>query len=282
MIRVAIIGIVGNSVFLPVERFHEGGETIVATDMHSEWGGKGYNQAIAAARHGAHVSFLGAVGKQDVAAVCEDAAARGIDAHLVEHEEKGSPFAVIMTDASGANRVTVYHGAQLKVCDVEGFADKIAQADVLLLSNEVTEAVNEAAIRVARESGVRVILNPAPARALSEEILESVSLFTPNEHETVGLEENSNVIVTLGSRGCSLRASGEIVPTVNVGEVIDTTGAGDTFNGVLAVALAEGNTQKRACELANAAAAIKVTGKFVANAIPEREQTINVWEKYYG
>lgn len=282
MIRVAIIGIVGNSVFMPVERFHEGGETVVASDMHTEWGGKGYNQAIAAARHGAKVSFLAAAGKRDCAEILADAASRGIDAHLVTSEEKGSPFAVIMTDASGANRVTVYHGAKLSACDVEPFADKIARADVLLLSNEVAEEVNEAAIRVARASGVRVVLNPAPARPLCDSVLAGVSLFTPNEHETVGLEDKSNVVVTLGSRGCLMRESDAVIPSINVGEVIDTTGAGDTFNGVLAVALAEGKPLRQACELANAAAAIKVTGKFVANAIPEREQTINVWEKYYG
>lgn len=282
MIRVAVIGIVGNSVFLPVAHFHVGGETVVASDMHSEWGGKGYNQAIAAARHGAKVSFLGAVGEHDVSAVLSDASAHGIDAHLVARKEKGSPFAVIMTDASGANHVTVYHGAQLGASDVAGFADEIARADVLLLSNEVAEEVNLAALRVAKESGVRVILNPAPARPLCSELLEGVSLFTPNEHETEGLEQHKNVIVTLGKRGCFLREQNERVPVADAGKALDTTGAGDTFNGVLAVALAEGNTPKRACELANAAAALKVTGRFVANAIPERQQTIHVWEKNYG
>ncbi len=282
MIRVAIIGIVGNSVFLPVERFHEGGETVVASDIHTEWGGKGYNQAIAAVRHGAKVSFLAAVGKRDSAEILADAAARGIDAHLVTSEEKESPFAVIMTDASGSNRVTVYHGAALCAKDVATFEREIENADVLLLSNEVAEEVNEEAIRIARASGVRVILNPAPARPLCDTVLEGVSLFTPNEHETVGLENKSSVVVTLGGRGCLVRESGKIIPAVNVGEVIDTTGAGDTFNGVLAVALAEGKPLHQACELANAAAAIKVTGKFVANAIPEKEKTQSVWEKYYG
>ena len=282
MIRVAVIGIVGNSVFLPVEHFHMGGETVVANDMHTEWGGKGYNQAIAAARHGANVSFLGAVGEGDVSAVLADASAHGFDAHLVTSKKEKSPYAVIMTDASGANHVTVYHGAQLQASDVSGFANEIARADVLLLSNEVAEEVNLAALRVAKKHDVRVILNPAPARALCPELLEDISLFTPNEHETKGLEQHKNVIVTLGARGCFLRETNERVPTADAGKVLDTTGAGDTFNGVLAVALAEGNTQRRACELANAAAAIKVTGRFVADAIPAREQTTQVWEKNYG
>lgn len=281
MIRVAIIGIVGNSIFMPVPHFHVGGETVVATDVHSEWGGKGYNQAIAAARHGAHVSFLAALHGSDVQSVRANAEKHGIDAVLVEKEQQ-SPLAVIMTDESGANHVTVYHGAALAADDVALFADRIASADVLLLSNEVAEEVNVAALRIARESGTRVILNPAPQRPLCEELLAGVSLFTPNEHETKGLEDVAPVIVTLGAKGCLMRETGELIRAVDAGAAVDTTGAGDTFNGVLATALAEGKSQKIACELANAAAAIKVTGRFVESAIPTREQTITIWEKYYG
>ncbi len=282
MSRIAIIGIVGQSVFLPVERFHVGGETVVASDIHIEWGGKGYNQAIAAARHGAKVSFLAAVCEVDVQTIREDARSHGIDAHLVPSKREASPYAVIMTDATGANHVTVYRGAALCADDIADFAEQIATADVLLLSNEVVEEVNEAALHIAKEHGVRVILNPAPARPLSEEIRSGVSLFTPNEHETVGLEDKQNVVVTLGGDGCLVREQNEHIPAISVGEVVDTTGAGDTFNGVLAVALAESKELRHACQLANAAAAIKVTQKFVANAIPNKEKTQSIWEKYYG
>lgn len=281
MIRVAIIGIVGDSIFLPVERFHEGGETVVAKGLHREWGGKGFNQAIAAARHGAAVSFLAAIGESDRDSIERFAAANGIDCTLLAREQ-GSPVAVIMTDAAGANRVTVYQGAQLTVADVACFADQIAAADVLLLSNEVPTEVLEEAIRVAACHGVRVILNPAPARALTPFILEHVSLFTPNEHETEGLDGKQNVIVTLGARGCYLRESDELVPAVRAGDVTDTTGAGDTFNGVLAVCLAEGNSPALAVRTANAAAGIKVTGRYVADAIPTRKQTQALLEEYYG
>ena len=282
MTRIAVIGIVGNSVFLSVEHFHRGGETVLAHSIHTEWGGKGYNQAIAAARHGARVSFLAAVGERDAQAIRKDAAARGIEAYLVASAERESPYAVIMTDAEGANRVTVYHGAELTVSDLENFRGEIESADLLLLSNEVPEEVNEAAVQIALEHGVRVILNPAPARPLSEYLLRNVSLFTPNEHETIGLEKLSQVIVTLGGRGCLLCESGRIIPAANAGGVMDTTGAGDTFNGVLAVALAEGKSLAHACELANAAAAIKVTARFVADAIPTRDQTNSLWENCYG
>ncbi len=281
MSRVAVIGIIGESVFLPVERFHEGGETVVATALHREWGGKGANQALAAARHGAHVSFLAAIHENDRAAISAFAAQNGIYATLCTKQEP-SPYAVIMTDATGANHVTVYHGAALEPTDVTRFEGEIAAADVLLLSNEVPEDVNDAAVAIAKKNGVRVILNPAPARALRPALLQSVTLFTPNEHETAGLEGKRNVVVTLGKKGCFLREINEGIPAISAGEVLDTTGAGDTFNGVLAATLAEGEPLKKACQLANAAAAIKVTGKGVANAIPHREQTITLWEKYYG
>ena len=282
MIRIAIIGIVGQSVFLPVEQFHKGGETVVASDIHTEWGGKGYNQAIAAARHGARVSFLAAVGKKDAAAIQRDAAMRGIDPHLVESDICESPYAVIMTDRAGENRVTVYHGAALTARDVEDFSEEIIRSDLLLLSNEVSEEVNEEAVRIAKRNGIRVILNPAPSRPLSEKILAGVSLFTPNEHETEGLEDTAHTVVTLGGRGCLVRESDTLIPAARAGDAVDTTGAGDTFNGVLAVALAEGTPLMRACELANAAAAIKVTRSYVADAIPTRNQTYLVWEKSYG
>lgn len=281
MSRIAVIGIVGESVFLPVEQFHKGGETVVATALHREWGGKGANQALAAARHGAAVSFLAAVEQGDVAEVTDFCEKNGIAATLAAKEEP-SPYAVIMTDATGTNHVTVYQGAQLCAADLTAFEKEIACADVLLLTNEVPTEVNERAIAIARHHGVRVILNPAPARALTREILSGVSLFTPNEHELAGLENEQSVVVTLGGKGCLLRETGEIIPSVQAGRVVDTTGAGDTFNGVLAVELAEGQSLHRACLVANAAAGIKVTRRGVADAIPTKKQTLQILEGQNG
>ncbi len=281
MSRIAVIGIIGESVFLPVEAFHRGGETVVADALHREWGGKGANQALAAARQGAEVAFLAAIHEKDQAQIERFAAQNGIKATLC-CKDTPSPYAVIMTDRTGLNRVTVYHGATLDEGDLACFADEIAAADILLLTNEVPAEVNERAVEIARAHGVRVILNPAPERALSPLLLDTVSLFTPNEFETAGLEQKQNVIVTLGSKGCLIRQTNETIPPISAGKVLDTTGAGDTFNGVLAAALAEGKDIRTACQTANAAAAIKVTGKHVVDAIPHRHQTIKLWEKYYG
>ena len=275
MSKIAVIGLVGNSAFLSVDKFHEGGETVHARSVHFEPGGKGYNQAVAAARYGARVSFLGAVGEDGYESIRAFSEAEDIDAILVKKDD-ATAFATIITNAEGANQVTVYPGARLDAKDVALFERQIAEADVLLINNEVPEAVNIRAVEIAKANGTRIILNPAPARATCQYILDNTSLFTPNEHETEGLEGKTNLIVTLGAKGCLLKESGELVPAVHIGDTVDTTGAGDTFNGVLAVMLAEGATLREAAARASIASGIGVTRRFAATSIPNKEDI----EKY--
>lgn len=271
MPKIASIGVVGHSVFLPVEHFHIGGETVEATDIHFEYGGKGINQAVAAARFGAQTAFLGAVGVGDAAAIRTFAENEGIRATLVEKPGR-TAYAAIVTDPTGATHVTVYQGVRLTAEDVDAFADAIRDADILLLNNEVEEAVNLRAVRYAKEGGTRVILNPAPSRPLATELLEAVSLFTPNEFETEHLASCQEVVVTLGEKGCLIRKTGERIPAVPHGKAVDTTGAGDTFNGVLAVMLAEGKPIEEAALIANTACGIGVTRRYAATSIPKREE----------
>ena len=276
MKKVAVIGIVGNSVFLPVEKFHVGGETVEASDVHFEPGGKGFNQAVAAARYGADVSFFAAVGAGDCQSIQAFLDKEGIDSVLVK---KSTPtaFAAIITDASGSNRVTVYQGAQLDTADIALFEDKIKTADVLLLTNETAEEINDAAAKIAKANGVRVILNPAPSRKCCATLVENVDLFTPNEHETEGLD-GYNLVITLGKKGCHISATDEHIPAVDVAPVVDTTGAGDTFNGVLAAELASGTDTGTAVRRANLASSISVTRKYAVSSIPTKE-TIDQYQK---
>ena len=278
MSRIAVIGIAGNSVFLPVERFHVGGETVEAFSAHAEPGGKGFNQAVAASRTGAKVSFLAAVGRNGKRTIEAFLRAEGISATLVQ-KESGSAFAAIVTDKRGSNRVTVYQGAQLSDDDVVSFSDEIRTADILLLNNEVDEVVNIRAIRIAKEHGVKVILNPAPARKYDEFVLQNTDLFTPNEHETAGIEDFPNVIVTLGAKGCRINRDNQIIPAYPSGEVIDTTGAGDTFNGVLAAMLAEGKTLPFAAKIANKVAGLGVTRRYAVSSIPTKEEIQTILKK---
>ena len=271
MSNIAVIGIAGESVFLSVDAFGVTGETTVAHAYHSELGGKGFNQAVAAARYGAEVCFLAAAHTDDAVRFTQIASAHTVNARFIAKPTR-SPYAVIMTDKDGDNRVCVYHGAELDVADVCAFEQEIAQADLVLINNETPISVNQKVVELAQAHGTRVILNPAPARRYDHSFLEQIDLFTPNEHETEGLEQFPNVVVTLGSKGCLIRSTGEHIPAVQVSLVADTTGAGDTFNGVLAACLAEGKSLKAACEAASIASAIKVGRKYILDSIPDRKE----------
>lgn len=279
MDKIAIIGLVGKTIFMEVPRFHKGGETIVAKGIHEEWGGKGFNQAIAAARQDAAVSFLGAASAADAKAITEFCRTEGVTAKMCV-KRQATACAAILTDGTGETRVTVYPGAQLSAKDVDGFAGSIATADFLLLNNEVPEEVNLAAVEIAKHYGVRIVFNPAPARKLPKAILEAVSIFTPNEFEekeilagiTSFIPHSSSfpeVITTLGAKGCRIRSTGEVIPAP-AAKAVDSTGAGDTFNAVLATRLSEGDSLRDACVAANAAAAQSVEVRYVIPSLPFR------------
>ena len=275
--KIAVVGLVGRSMFFRVPRFHSGGETVHATEFHEEWGGKGFNQAVAAARQGAKVAFLGKVGSgSDARAVCEFCEKEGITPSICHAEQSVEPTAcaAILTDASGETRVTVARGAELDEADVDrGFSEEIANADILLLNNEVPEKVNLHASEIAEAHGVRIMMNPAPARPISDELRRRVFLWTPNEFEESPLGEVAGeVVTTLGARGCRIRSTGEIVSAVNCGKAVDATGAGDVFTATLCVRLAEGEAIEDACRAANAAAAESVTKRYVMPSIPRRER----------
>lgn len=265
--KIAVIGMVGNSAFFTVDHFHEPGETVAAQTVHFEPGGKGFNQAVAAARFGAEVSFLGAVGAQYYNEI-KDFLVQEHIAPMLPRKKGATAFASILTDASGANQVTVYQGVQLEVSDVEAFEDYIAQADVLLLNNEVPMEVNIRAAQIAKKHNTYVICNPAPARELPHSFLKDVDLFTPNEQEARIFTHVENMIVTLGSRGCYVKSLDLTYPSLPIRSVVDTTGAGDTFNGVLAAKLASGAPVESAVIQAVCASGVSVTRKYAATAIP--------------
>lgn len=271
MAKVVVIGAVGKSVMLEVDAFHVGGETLFARSAHEEYGGKGFNRAVASARQGVETVFIAACGEDDAGAVAALFEAEGARAHLVGRKGERSDLASIITDASGTTHVTVFQGAALKAEDVAAFAEEIASASVLALANETPEEVNVAAAEIAAAKGVRIVLNPAPYRPLGARLRELVDIYTPNEFETQGLEDvRGEVVTTLGAKGCVIRSSGVVIPAVDHGTCIDTTGAGDTFNGVLAARLAEGERLEAACLAANDAAGREVTARHVFDAIPRR------------
>ena len=269
--KIAIIGLVGNSAFMSVENFHIGGETIVAKDIHFEPGGKGFNQAVAAARFGAEVSFLGAVGKDYFDTVKDFSKSENISAHL-SVKDGATSYASIITDSSGNTRVTVYQGASLDADDVKSFEEEISSSKVLLINNEVPEDVNVKAVEIAKLNGVFVIMNPAPQRDICRYLLDNVDLFIPNEHETKGLENKTNVLITLGKKGVFIKSTKETAPAVSIGKTVDTTGAGDTFCGILGAGIALGIDLSHAVKLANLGAGISVTRKYAVSSIPTAKE----------
>lgn len=270
MSKISIIGIAGESVFLTLDSFGKIGETVVASDIHREIGGKGFNQAIAVARYGIECSFLCAVNEKDVWLYSKTAKDIGINPFFIGKKES-TPYAVIATDKSGENTVTVYRGATLEEKDLDLFAEEIKSSDILLINNETPISVNERAVNIAKANGVKVVLNPAPKRDYQKDFLEKIDLFTPNQHEIRGLEGFDNVIVTLGDKGCYIKSINKTVSAKKV-KVVDTTGAGDTFNGVLCSAIACGCDIESACEKANVASAIKVGRKYILNGIPFKKE----------
>ena len=271
MSKISVIGISGNSVFMYADHFHENGETLVADSVFEEIGGKGINQAIAARRMGAEVSFLCAIGDDENGNKCIKAAKENnINAHFKIKKGKTTPFAFILTDKNGENRVTEYKSAELDTDDVFSFENQIAESEMLLLQQEIPTEVNEKAAEIADKYGVKVILNPAPIRKISDKMAEMVYMVTPNEQEMQAIDINrfKSCITTLGKKGCLINGK-ESVSGITI-NAVDTTGAGDTFNGVLAVCIAEGMSLSDAAKYAVTASGISVGRKYVLNAIPNR------------
>lgn len=273
MPKISVVGICGNSVFMYADHFHEAGETLVADSVFEEIGGKGINQAIAAKRMGADVSFLCAVGDDDNGIKCiRETKANNINAYFKIKKGKSTPLAFILTDKNGENRVTVHKSAELSAEDVISFENEIASSNILLLQHEVPDEVNLKAIEIANKHKVKVILNPAPIRTVSDEISKNIFVVTPNEQEKQAIDVSrfQNCIATLGKKGCLINDK-TLVPSIDV-KAVDTTGAGDTFNGVLAVCIAEGMDLEKACKVAVTASGISVGRQYVLNAIPERKE----------
>lgn len=291
--RVAVVGGYGVGLTLRTDRLPEAGETLVGRAFRSSHGGKGSNQAIAAARLGAAVTLLSAVGDDAWGRAARELwREEGVDASSVPTVEGSTMVGVILVEAGGENRILIALGAldRLRPDDVEPFEPAIAASDVLLVSLEVPLDVAVRACAVARWHERSVILNPAPAAGLPPSLLGAVDLLVPNRPEAVrltGLAADSSptrllealmaltpavVVLTLGAEGALLGRPGRRalhVPAQAV-EPVDTTGAGDAFCGALAVALAEGADLEAAVRLAVRAGGHAVTVEEAVPALPRR------------
>lgn len=273
------------------------GETVLGGPFKLGPGGKGSNQAIAAIRLGAKVQVIMRLGTDIFGdQALEYLKKEGIGTnYLVKDSKNHTGVALIVVDEKGENMIVVAPGANgaLSSEDVNNAKKAIYNSDVLLTQFEIPMQTVKAAIKIARDSGVKTILNPAPGKKINDGLLSQVSILTPNETEAsllTGIKINNKtsakkaaykligkgvnaVIFTLGQEGALVVTSNEIkhIPGKRT-KAIDTTGAGDAFNGGLAFAIAEGRDIIEAVKFANCVAALSVTKIGAASAMPTREE----------
>ena len=295
--HITVVGSLNMDLVVRAPRIPQPGETIIGGDFHTVPGGKGANQAVAAARLGAQVSMVGRVGRGAFAGpLLKNLAAAGVEhAFVTQDSEAATGVALIVVDDAGQNSIVVASGANVRLSptDVDDAGATIAAADALLLQLESPLETVTRAAEVARAKGATVILNPAPARSLPAALLSLVDVLIPNESEAAlltGLPIDNpaeaeaaatalrelgvgTVILTLGERGALLaREDGaEVFPAFEVTPV-DTTAAGDAFVGGFAVALAGGQPLAEAVRWGNAAGALATTRLGAQPSLPTRQE----------
>jgi ribokinase len=299
MKNILVVGSSNTDMIIRVPRIPKPGETVLGGEFAMASGGKGANQAVAAARAGGRVTFIARVG-DDVfgSRALENFKADGIDTKFIVRDGSApSGVALINVGSDGENAISVASGANagLSEDDVADAAAAFDTANILLMQLETPPGTVLAGAREARKRGLPVMLNPAPARPLDDELVGLVSILTPNAPEAESLTGVSVsgesgvrraadilrqrgprvVVITLGDRGCfaSSRDFEGFVPAFAV-TAVDTTAAGDVFNGALAVALAEESGLAESLRFASAAAAVSVTRRGAQPSAPARGEIV--------
>ena len=292
MVDIVVLGVFVADVTFRADRMPATGETILGHSFAIGPGGKGSNQAIAAARAGGKAALITRVGRDDFAEMAFKIwADAGVDTRAVTRSDTQTGAAGIMVNAqSGDNAIIITPGAaaEISCADVEAQAPLITNAKVFITQLEQPIAAARRALELARAAGVTTILNPAPAAPLDDDLLALCDIVTPNEteaqaltgvhvHDADSAEKACDVlmqkgvkipVITMGGQGAYLQGHG-MVPAVNAGAVVDTTGAGDAFNAGFAVALARRDELEKAMRFGAAVAGLSVTKQGAASSMPD-------------
>ena len=299
--KVTVVGSANVDLVIRAERMPNSGETLIGDAFDIFTGGKGFNQATAAARLGAEVTLIGRIGDDPFAEILQSAIeSEHIDNRFVTTDaESGTGIATIVVEPDGDNSIIVVPRANMRLTseDIADAADSIAEADVLLLQLETPIEASQTAINIAKANDTIVILDPAPARPLPPSLLAEVDILTPNATEAallsghtvntsedafvtaetlqtqIATDSHAAVVLTLGEQGvllCTATQSTHI-PAISV-DAVDTTGAGDAFSGALSTALANGDELSEAVKFAVAAGAAAATVLGATPSMPTREK----------
>lgn len=296
-----VLGSINMDMVARVPHMPVGGETLTADKYYVNPGGKGANQAVAIAKLGGKVAMIGKVGSDETGdALKNNLKAMGVDESMVTRADVPSGIAMIIVEG-GENRIILYKGANHSVtkADVDEGLKNAKPGDALVMQLEIPLETVTYAAAVAKQKGMLVLLNPAPAVPLGEELLKNVDIIAPNETETeiltgVGLDSDvhialavkklyqlgvKRVIITMGSRG-SIVAEGQTITPVEPRKVkaVDTTSAGDTFVGATMLRYLDGDTLEDAARFASVASSITVTREGAAQSIPTLDEVKKVIE----
>ncbi|SCY02509.1 ribokinase [Paenibacillus polysaccharolyticus] len=287
MANICVIGSSSMDLVVTSSRRPGAGETVLGESFKTVPGGKGANQAVAAARLGAEVVMIGRVGDDTFGTdILENFKANRVNTSNVKpvtHSESGTAHIIL---AEGDNSIVVVEAANREVTPayVDEAAEAIRNADIVLIQQEIPEETVIHVSQLCAKYKTPLLLNPAPARAVPQEVIDNASYITPNEHEAEilfkgmkpaeALRQHPNkLFITEGSKGVRYYDGNEevLVPTYKV-EAVDTTGAGDTFNAAFAVALAEGKLIQDSVRFANRAASLSVTKFGAQGGMPTRDE----------
>lgn len=289
--KTVVVGSINVDLVFTSEIRPKAGETVMGSTFSTIPGGKGANQAVAASKLGASSCMVGCIGNdQNGEFSINNLNLMNVDTSCIKKTDNAPTGVANIVVAEHDNSIIVIAGANYEITkeDIDKCKDVILFADIVLLQLEIPLDVVEYTADMCRKNNVRVLLNPAPAVELPKTLIENATYITPNEHELniiLGKQNNvdetikiypNKIIVTMGSRGVKYFDGSEmkIVPSYNV-EVVDTTGAGDTFCGGLAAALVRGDNLEDAIKFANKAAAISITKLGAQSGMPTLEEFNN-------
>jgi ribokinase len=296
MAKILVVGSINMDLVVRVPHSPKPGETVLGGDFETFPGGKGANQAVAAARMGGEVTMVGRVGNDDfgntlIQGLVED---KIKTTHVIKDSKARTGVAMISVAADGENMIVVASGANANVSveDVGNTRSLMRETDLLLVQLECPLETVTAAIELAKAYGVPVVLNPAPAQTLPKSLLKNVDYLTPNQNELLiltgeanlkdGIEKIQkwglkNLIITLGANGARVISEGidQHIPAHEI-TAVDTTAAGDAFNGALAVAIAEGKPLLDAVSYGMAAGALASTKRGAQPSLPTRDAVENL------